>query len=184
MSFDTNNFNNVFDSMDDDEQAFDNIFGAEEDDSLMESVIGFNESGEANSLPDDDELHLNDDESNDLGDFLGPNNDTSNQPTKPHGGDISEEDIDIISGDDSSEAGDFYNDEDDNYQNSSDSASGADPDDLEGSIEDSIDESGYDFDDEDQLIDTVEKNDKDGSNVSLNYEPDDEELIDLVDGSN
>lgn len=226
MCFDTNNFNNVFDSLNHEDQVFDTVFGAEEDDLLMDAIIGFNESGETNSLPDDDELHLNDDGSYDLDDYLGPNNDTSNEPiTKPNCNDISDDDIELIAGNES-ESEDFYGDEDDNYQNHSDNSYGADPDDLEGSIEGSIGEESYDLDDdffeesdegdpgnteydedefmdeesydlddddfldessdeddEDELIKTVE-NDKGEANVSLNYDTDDEELIDLVDGSN
>ncbi len=53
-------FDSVFDNSAEAAEQFDNIFGAEEDDRLMEAVIGFNEDGV--ELPDEDELHNNEDE--------------------------------------------------------------------------------------------------------------------------
>lgn len=57
-------FDSVFDNSEEAAKNFDSIFGAEEDDRLMEAVIGFREDGTA--LPDGTELHNN--EVDDLGD--------------------------------------------------------------------------------------------------------------------
>lgn len=53
-------FDSIFDGENAANVAFDNIFGAEEDNHLMDTVNGFNEAGEA--LPDFDELHQNEDD--------------------------------------------------------------------------------------------------------------------------
>lgn len=64
-------FDSVFGNSADSSEQFDNIFGAEEDDRLMEAVIGFTEDG--TELPDEDELHNN--EEGDLGeDGVTPKN--------------------------------------------------------------------------------------------------------------
>ena len=60
----TASFDSVFDNSEEAAKNFDSIFGAEEDDRLMEAVIGFREDGTA--LPDGTELHNN--EVDDLGD--------------------------------------------------------------------------------------------------------------------
>lgn len=57
-------FDSVFDNSEEAAKNFDSIFGAEEDDRLMEAVIGFAEDG--TDLPDGTELHNN--EEDDLGD--------------------------------------------------------------------------------------------------------------------
>lgn len=64
-------FDSVFGNSAESSEQFDNIFGAEEDDRLMEAVIGFTEDG--TELPDEDELHNN--EEGDLGeDGVTPKN--------------------------------------------------------------------------------------------------------------
>lgn len=64
-------FDSVFGNSAESSEQFDNIFGAEEDDRLMEAVIGFTEDG--TELPDEDELHNN--EEGDLGeDGVNPKN--------------------------------------------------------------------------------------------------------------
>lgn len=170
--FDTSSFNNVFDTMEEDESSFDTIFGGEEDDDLMDAVIGFNESGE--SLPDEDELHLKDEDSepSDLDEYLGPDNDTSNSPTtQPSGIETMDDEMDLISGNDTSDAGAFYNDEDENYQKGVDE-SGCNKDD--DSIKET-DEDLYDEDDDDDFFDEV-SNDIDDSDLEMDEDIGDESV--------
>lgn len=187
--FDTSDFNNVFDTMEDDETVFDNIFGAEEDNELIDTVIGFNEAGE--SLPDSDELHLDEDdtEPSGLDDYLGPNNDTSNTPTtKPSGIETEEDEMDLISGDDASEAGDFYNYEDDNYQKGLDEGCCKNKDDSvkesDNDIDDDLIDEVGDMDDDFDDMDDIGDEDVEDIDESYLYESDDEdmedELIDTV----
>ena len=64
------NFQSIFDDCVEAEKQFDCMFGTEEDDKLIEAVLMMNEDAAQNDtkLPDEDELHQNDEESkpNDL----------------------------------------------------------------------------------------------------------------------
>lgn len=155
------NFSSVFDDYSDTETEFDTMFGGEEDDDLMNAVAGFTESGDPAHLPEEDELHHNEDDTDfvNFGDELGPHHDTSNKPTEDPATKETEydteENIALVAGDES-EAREFYNDEDDNYQNgSSDKNAPIDPEDLEGASSNAMDEwvddifsEGGDFDDD------------------------------------
>lgn len=75
-------FDSVFADNVNDEKAFDTIFGAEEDNELIDLACGLKEDGSAN-LPDFEELHQVEDDKTDrkdLEDELGPDNETNNQP--------------------------------------------------------------------------------------------------------
>lgn len=79
-----NKFQSVFDDCVEAEKQFDCMFGADEDDRLIEAVLTINEDAAqaAMKLPDDEELHQTDDNAKpkDLRDELGPNHD-ANKPT-------------------------------------------------------------------------------------------------------
>lgn len=71
-------FDSVFDKSVKAEEEFETMFGAEEDNRLMEAVL--DEDG--TDLPDDEELHQTDDEAtpDDIADELGEGHDTDNAP--------------------------------------------------------------------------------------------------------
>ena len=77
-------FQSIFDDNVEAEKQFDTMFGADEDDKLIEAVLMMNEDAAQNDLklPDDAELHQTDDEAKpkDLADELGPNHD-ADKPT-------------------------------------------------------------------------------------------------------
>lgn len=77
--YDTNvTFDSVFANAADAEKDFDLMFGAEEDNRLLDAV----EESSASELPDDTELHQTDDDATpkDLADELGEDHDTDNAP--------------------------------------------------------------------------------------------------------
>lgn len=172
-----NKFDSVFADCGEENDAFDTIFGGEEDDALMDAVCGFNEAGDPTTLPEEDELHHNEDDANskDFEKELGPDNDTKNKPTDDSNGkhEIGDETAAALAAGDESEAGEFYNDEDENYQNGkSDGNSNVDVQNLEGESEKSMSEWANDFfnesdegdedvppdmgeDDDDDLLDEV-----------------------------
>lgn len=77
-------FQSIFDDNVEAEKQFDTMFGADEDDKLIEAVLMMNEDAAQNDLklPDDAELHQTDDEAKpkDIADELGPDHD-ANKPT-------------------------------------------------------------------------------------------------------
>lgn len=87
----------VFDDATETEKAFDTMFGGDEDDHLIETVLMLDEDG--TKLPDEEELHQTDDEATpkDLADELGEGHDTDNKPTADSNGefDIEDEGLDI-----------------------------------------------------------------------------------------
>lgn len=105
--FSSRDFSSVFDNASEAESEFDCMFCADEDDRLMDKVMGFKE--DATSLPDDDELHQNETEGKGIktGSFAGAVKDlrdevegdpSSNKPTadsaQDTGDGVIEDDID------------------------------------------------------------------------------------------
>lgn len=86
-------FQSVFDDATKSEKDFDYVFGAQEDEELMDNVLGFKEDGSVN-LPDYGELHQTDDSATpkDLADELGEDHDTKNKPTADSNGEFDLED--------------------------------------------------------------------------------------------
>lgn len=86
-------FQSVFDDATKSEKDFDYIFGAQEDEELMDNVLGFKEDGSVN-LPDYSELHQTDDAATpkDIADELGEDHDTKNKPTADSNGEFDLED--------------------------------------------------------------------------------------------
>lgn len=160
------NYDSVFSDLDTNESEFDTMFGGEEDDELMDVVGGFTESGDPMHLPEEDELHHNEDDAkvSSFGDELGPNHDSKNKPTADEAmkqrsyGKESDYAHKLADGGES-EAGRWYNDEDDAYQSGkSDRFRQDDPENLMKAsdtamsemVDDIFDEFGDpDFDDDD-----------------------------------
>ena len=215
-------FESVFHQTMEDEDAFDTIFASQEDGELIDAVCGFNEAGECET--DFDELHQTDDdvEPDDLEDELGKGHDTKNAPKGAEGTDTDPV-IDLAMGegcgDDlgsnqcpekSSEADDFYKDDQDDpigdgpdvhvddehigdeFEDLMEAACGAvkeseDSDDAEK--DDKKDDKDLEIsDDMDKTMDSIEDDeddDKDQEAVkeSDEYEEGDADLVDLVAGN-
>lgn len=107
-------FQSIFDSVSEEEKAFDTIFGADEDDKLMECVLLGEEAQE-------EDLHNEDEEvtPKDFQDDMGPNHDTENKPeTKQDEFNLEDDALKLASGE--SDADKFHDDADKEHQEGKD----------------------------------------------------------------
>ena len=202
MSEISKNMDSVFDQCTENELDFDVVF--DQEDCLIDTVAGVNESGDPVTGSDDFEvMHQTADEATpkDIEDELGEGHDVDNGAPNPEGTEKAEvEDVSVKGEvDKPSEADKFIGDPEEEYQDAKDSAKDADANDVTATIDKAVEE-GMDIDallnesegadadvinvadadpEEDQRdIDEVLSND--AEDEDLEYELSDEDLIDMA----
>ena len=203
MSEISKNMDSVFDDCTENELDFDTIF--DQEDCLIDTVAGVNESGDPVTGCDDFEvMHQTADDATpkDIKDELGEGHDIDNGAPNPEGSEEAEVQDVSVKGevDKPSEADKFIGDPEEDYQDAKDSAKGADASDVTATIDKAVEE-GMDIDallseadgadadvermanesdpEEDQKdIDEVLSDEEDAAN--LDYEYSDEDLIDMA----
>lgn len=175
-------FDSVFDNSEEAAKNFDSIFGAEEDDKLMEAVIGFAEDG--TDLPDGTELHNN--EEDDLGDDgVTPKNfgdgifddETKNAPKRD-----TSDNTDVIDRSKGAEGTKDVTDVDcpkAGVQDGGQNKAAIDPEHIDDASakETQSAEKDYDFHQESAWIDDIL-----GEDADLNIEGTDKDVVDIEDG--
>ena len=175
-------FDSVFDNSEEAAKNFDSIFGAEEDDKLMEAVIGFAEDG--TDLPDGTELHNN--EEDDLGDDgVTPKNfgdgifddETKNAPKRD-----TSDNTDVIDRSNGAEGTKDVTDVDcpkAGVQDGGQNKAAIDPEHIDDASakETQSAEKDYDFHQESAWIDDIF-----GEDADLNIEGTDKDVVDIEDG--
>lgn len=175
-------FDSVFDNSEEAAKNFDSIFGAEEDDKLMEAVIGFAEDG--TDLPDGTELHNN--EEDDLGDDgVTPKNfgdgifddETKNAPKRD-----TSDNTDVIDRSKGAEGTKDVTDVDcpkAGVQDGGQNKAAIDPEHIDDASakETQSAEKDYDFHQESAWIDDIF-----GEDADLNIEGTDKDVVDIEDG--